>query len=454
MNFTNCPYVPGHTLFREELLTIYDAVHNGLGKHGSMWVYQLPTDSMLDVAEHFHRQLSLAGGIYHPDVSPIYMGGVEGQNIYCIQEPLITTSLAGVVSQAPPNTRETFYEIFAPLAQMLRTLNRLGLTWERMRLQDVVVLGPGRYRIQRWNPLCSMERVGLPSELAAKIAALPGLFFTEDVFDFDRNARALAHWMFESVTTQGRTLEAAIKDFQNHLKEKRKKTDPEPRFMSDVEPHIERFIYKLAMSKLQGGYDSIDDVVVALERVRRGATLEDWPVASHVMLAGAATARTKLFPDSPVAQEAAAAPSYTGPDFGVMLKQGGERRKIITWLLVALAVLVVGAAAWIGYQKFGHGNRPPTAMIIVLQSQAKVQEKVAFDASRSSDPDGDILHYHWRVIEPGGSDTNHYISRNRTPSARTTTIQFFRPGTYRIDLYVSDSRHISELDHVTITVIE
>lgn len=453
MNLTNCPYVPGHELIREDMLTVFDATHAGLGKKATIWVYKMGTDSMAEITEHFHRQFSLAGAAYHPNVAEIFMGGVADQTIFTIQEPLLQTSLASVLAQKPPRDRETFFQVFNPLLAMLRSVSRLSLSIERVRLADIMVASPGHYRIQRWNPLSELDRSVSHGDKISKFANLPGLFYSEDSLDFDLSSRAIARWAYESVTAAGRSLDAAINDFQAVMKEKRKKTDPQPRFLPDVDPHVERFIYKLAMSKIQGGYVSIDDAIAALVRVRRGETLEEWPQPSSAGLAAASA--VNLFADSAVASQPVATSTFSTTDYSAAVSaRTRERRNHTKLLLAILGGLIVIAGAYFAFLKFFHINKPPIAEIVLLKTTAKVHEKVLFDGSRSSDPDGDILQYHWNIAEPGDISTHYFISRNRRPSAIDTTIQFFRPGTYKVSLYVSDGSKASEHDYVTIVITE
>ncbi|GAB4310829.1 MAG: hypothetical protein Kow0059_00460 [Candidatus Sumerlaeia bacterium] len=452
MPLSAAAYSLGAAVFKEDHLTVYDSVHSMLGKRASVWVYDVPADSMTEAADHFFRQLGLQASRYHPDVAPIYAGGTEGQQFFCVQEPLLDGSLAQHISQHPTRNREEFYQVFAPLIHLLRGLARLALSWERLRLSDIVVIGPGRYRIQRWNPLSDFDRVPLGNHLGERLAGLPGLYCAEENFDFDRNAHNLARWMFGAVAPGGRTLEAAVRDFQAALREKRRKDAPPVRFLPEADLFIERLIYKLAVPKIQGGFDGMDDVVKAIERVRHGNEPEPLPEASPFVdrALGGAAAADAMFRETILLPTPAALPS----GYAATRTRTRPRRRYLLPLVIALAAAAAGGLGYLAYSRLVHPNHPPTARIVLLQTEARHHEKVLFDGSQSHDADGDLLHYYWRIVEPADIGVDYYISRNRNPSARTTTIQFFRNGRYKVCLQVMDGKTFSEPDCVTINITD
>ena len=80
-------------------------------------------------------------------------------------------------------------------------------------------------------------------------------------------------------------------------------------------------------------------------------------------------------------------------------------------------------------------NRPPVAAIAPLPSQVAPGTALHLDGSRSSDPDGDPLSFHWAVIaRPSGS-----TAAFSDPSSTTPTFTPDVAGTYGISLVVTDS---------------
>ena len=75
-------------------------------------------------------------------------------------------------------------------------------------------------------------------------------------------------------------------------------------------------------------------------------------------------------------------------------------------------------------------NRRPTAAFEVDPSEPRTGNRIEFDASGSSDPDGDGLDYRWKLTYPNG--------RTETTSGETVTADPLFPGEYRMTLTVDD----------------
>ncbi|MGC9530023.1 MAG: PKD domain-containing protein [Candidatus Bipolaricaulaceae bacterium] len=75
-------------------------------------------------------------------------------------------------------------------------------------------------------------------------------------------------------------------------------------------------------------------------------------------------------------------------------------------------------------------NQPPVAQFTVMPSAPMVGTSVTFDASGSYDPDGYITNYRWDFDGDGTFDR----------SGRVTSWTFFAPGTYSVQLVVTDDQ--------------
>ena len=78
--------------------------------------------------------------------------------------------------------------------------------------------------------------------------------------------------------------------------------------------------------------------------------------------------------------------------------------------------------------KSGLPNQPPIARGTISKSQATVNETISFDASQSSDPDGQITQYRWEFGD--GSSSNQSV----------TTHAYSQPGTYTVRITVTDNQ--------------
>lgn len=79
----------------------------------------------------------------------------------------------------------------------------------------------------------------------------------------------------------------------------------------------------------------------------------------------------------------------------------------------------------------GDGNRPPTAALTATPTSGAVPLEVAFDASASSDPDGDTLSYTWDFGDGGAPQTT------TSPSATHT---YERAGAFDASVVATDAR--------------
>lgn len=87
-------------------------------------------------------------------------------------------------------------------------------------------------------------------------------------------------------------------------------------------------------------------------------------------------------------------------------------------------------------------NQPPVAVINVSSTEALVNQEVTFDASKSYDPNGDLLTYRWDF----GDGT--------TAQGVMVTHSYSEPGKYQVTLTVSDGRGGTDKETVYINVAE
>jgi hypothetical protein len=85
-------------------------------------------------------------------------------------------------------------------------------------------------------------------------------------------------------------------------------------------------------------------------------------------------------------------------------------------------------------------NRPPKA-VLLLPSEAEVNQTLQFRSTGSADPDGDPITYHWSF----GDDT--------TSSQSDPTHRYMAPGHYTVRLTVQDNRGGEDDVRDSVTVI-
>ncbi|WOI52972.1 PKD domain-containing protein [Parvularcula sp. LCG005] len=91
-------------------------------------------------------------------------------------------------------------------------------------------------------------------------------------------------------------------------------------------------------------------------------------------------------------------------------------------------------------------NRPPTADAGPGRTASLRTSGVALTAAGSFDPDGDSLSYRWTIsTQPSGAAATIRDGNTRSALLLTST-----PGTYVIDLAVSDGRGGTSTDSVTL----
>ncbi|MCZ6875184.1 MAG: OmpA family protein [bacterium] len=88
-------------------------------------------------------------------------------------------------------------------------------------------------------------------------------------------------------------------------------------------------------------------------------------------------------------------------------------------------------------------NRPPRA-VLVAPAEGEVNMLLSFDASQSSDPDGDKLSFLW---DYGDASSNRFSFPNATHRYR-------KPGRYTVQLQVDDGKGGSDRTSAPLTVIK
>ena len=67
---------------------------------------------------------------------------------------------------------------------------------------------------------------------------------------------------------------------------------------------------------------------------------------------------------------------------------------------------------------------------------AKTGDEITYSAAESYDPDGEIVSYHWRILNPKGTEINIPLDKDKKTFKRT----YNEPGTYTAVLTVTDDR--------------
>ncbi|MDP8225646.1 MAG: S8 family serine peptidase [Candidatus Lernaella stagnicola] len=87
-------------------------------------------------------------------------------------------------------------------------------------------------------------------------------------------------------------------------------------------------------------------------------------------------------------------------------------------------------------------NKPPVAEGNASPTGGRAPLTVTFRGGNSSDPDGTIEAYRWKIINNG----------NVIGNSKVTTHTFPNPGTYKVELLVTDNRNATDTDLLTINV--
>jgi len=113
-----------------------------------------------------------------------------------------------------------------------------------------------------------------------------------------------------------------------------------------------------------------------------------------------------------------------------------QSRLLSLWCLVCLGLALVASCDYII-------NTPPTAWLAATPTVGHAPLTVQFDASASTDPQGDDPEYYWRF----GDGTMMVTDAPAVPHVYT------EPGTYTVKLYVYDGYESSETVEITIVVL-
>jgi PKD domain len=99
----------------------------------------------------------------------------------------------------------------------------------------------------------------------------------------------------------------------------------------------------------------------------------------------------------------------------------------------------------------GHpGNRPPVARLVAIPNPVEAGQARTYDASASSDPDGDVLTYRW---DTNGDDRlDPFVTTGDDP-VEGPLMGFAAPGSYPILVEVTDSSGASDQATITHVVV-
>lgn len=114
--------------------------------------------------------------------------------------------------------------------------------------------------------------------------------------------------------------------------------------------------------------------------------------------------------------------------------------KKIGAIAIIIAIIIVGGVAYFWLESKPEAQ-PPTADFSYSPSEPNPDEIVSFDASASSDPDGNIVSYDWSFGD------------NATETGETTTHSYSAIGDYTVTLTVEDDDGATDSTSKTITVV-
>lgn len=108
--------------------------------------------------------------------------------------------------------------------------------------------------------------------------------------------------------------------------------------------------------------------------------------------------------------------------------------------LVLLTLLAISLALFLSGCSSTPTNQPPKASFNANPTSGKAPLEVSFDASSSSDPDGNIISYNWDFGDGSSS------------SGKTTDHTFNSSGNYTVELTVTDNDGATDTGSTTISV--
>lgn len=99
----------------------------------------------------------------------------------------------------------------------------------------------------------------------------------------------------------------------------------------------------------------------------------------------------------------------------------------------------------------GQSNQAPKAKAETDKTEAAVNETITFDASGSSDVNGDTLSFSWNFGDPVPETSSRYGAGGNRAEGEVVTHTYQEPGTYNVVLMVSDGE-LESYDYLTVNV--
>lgn len=333
------------------MANVYLAQDETLGRRVAIKVLHQRYAEDSQFIERFLREASAAARLNHPNIVQVYDRGQGASTYYIAMEFVDGMTLKDLVRRRGALTEQEVLAYARQALHALRFAHRNGIVHRDVKPHNMMVDTDGRLKIADFGIARAAADADSGLTEAGSIVGTAQYLSPEQAQGLDVAASSdlysLGVVMFEMAT--GRVPfdgDSPVNVALKHVK------DPAPRpstYNSSVTPQIESIILKAMQKDPAQRYHSADEMLADLDRAREGSQTS----AMTQVLGGAAigaigaTAVTPITPTPVRAYETPVPPEPAWPESGWEDEDPTERRKAWRWILPALIVLLlIAAAAW------------------------------------------------------------------------------------------------------------
>ncbi|TRZ92736.1 serine/threonine protein kinase, partial [bacterium] len=290
--------------------------------------------------ERFHNEIKIARQISHKNICRTHDLHQEGKTLFLTMEYVRGEDLKSLIHRTKTLSAGTALSIARQVAEGLGEAHKLGITHRDLKPGNIMIDKDGQAKIMDFGIARSLHSGGITAE--GGIIGTPEYMSPEQVEGKEADQRSdiysLGIIIYEMVT--GRAPFEGDTSFSVAYKHRHEAPEEPRKFNPHLPDALNRVILRCLEKDREARFQTAQELLADLENIERGA-----PVSAEK-----ATAARK----PPTSKEITVTFSL---------------RKPLVPALIALAIVVIGAAAFFIFRKSGPGLDPDLVAVAVFENQ-------------------------------------------------------------------------------------
>ena len=292
------------------------------------------------IVERFRNELKIARKIRHANVCGMFDLGEEGETLFISMEYVRGEDLSSLIRRTEKLTAGKAVLIARQVAEGLGEAHKLGVVHRDLKPGNIMIDKEGNAKIMDFGIARSLHSGGITAE--GGIIGTPEYMSPEQVEGKEADQRSdlysLGIILYEMVT--GRAPFEGDTPFSVAYKHRHEAPEEPRKFNPQLPDALNRVILRCLEKDREARYQTAQELLADLEKMEKGA-----PVSAEK-----ATDARKPF---------------TSKEITVTF----SLRKLLVPALIALAVVAIGAVAFLMFRKSGPGLDPDLVAVAVFENQ-------------------------------------------------------------------------------------